>query len=275
MSVAEMQAFLARLYVDESFRKLFVHDAAAVLAGYSLTDEEAAAVKNIDLPMVEFFARSLVQKRKGKLLRAYSSLFSINSRHIDRLYLRFCQLYTPNPHHTYSQEIIDFGLFMEESLYDAENVPPHARDLTRYERFYYLAKFAIPAEEAPLAPADGAPIGLDATPARTGGVQVVQFRYNVARIDEILREGGTPTNDDLHEGEYFIVFQPAATPPGPKTFRVTLPTKVLLDACDGIRTVTEIIRLTELRLQASGLGDRVLEMLAQLLARHLIENTER
>src|SRR5205823_5930952 len=44
MSIGEMQACLARLYVNEPFRRWFCLDPAAALEGYRLTEEERASL---------------------------------------------------------------------------------------------------------------------------------------------------------------------------------------------------------------------------------------
>ena len=64
MSVAEMQAYLARLYTSDPFRKLFELDPEATLSDYTLDDKEINALKQIDIQMLNWFAGTLKVKRK-------------------------------------------------------------------------------------------------------------------------------------------------------------------------------------------------------------------
>ena len=59
MSIAEMQACLARLYVDDPFRKLFFLDQAAAFDGYQLIDEEKEALNGLDPKALNFFTKRL------------------------------------------------------------------------------------------------------------------------------------------------------------------------------------------------------------------------
>ena len=63
MSMAEMQACLARLYVDRAFRRLFALEPETVLREYRLSAEEAEALRALDGNALERFARSLRSKR--------------------------------------------------------------------------------------------------------------------------------------------------------------------------------------------------------------------
>lgn len=77
MSVAEMQAYLARLYTSDPFRKLFELDPEATWSDYTLADEEINALKQIDKKMLNMFASTLKGKRKKKVLAAYPLLFKL------------------------------------------------------------------------------------------------------------------------------------------------------------------------------------------------------
>ena len=77
MSVAEMQAYLARLYTSDPFRKLFELDPDTTLSDYTLADDEINALKQIDTKMLNTFAGTLKSKRKKRFLGAYPLLFKL------------------------------------------------------------------------------------------------------------------------------------------------------------------------------------------------------
>jgi hypothetical protein len=66
MSARHLEAFLARIYADKDARSRFKANprAAGKLAG--LSDEECAALENIDWIGLEMAARSFAHKRKFK-----------------------------------------------------------------------------------------------------------------------------------------------------------------------------------------------------------------
>src|SRR5258708_12207498 len=136
MSIAEMQACLARLYIDDSFRNLFYIDTAAAVQEYLLTEAESAAISKINRRMLDFFAESLKRKRKEKLQRAYPALFALERAEIDRYYRRYYQLYTANPHQNNLQDVSYFGIFMEETLARAEALPPSTTHSSKYQPLY-------------------------------------------------------------------------------------------------------------------------------------------
>ena len=58
------EAFVARLYVDETLRRAFLADAAATAAGAGLTPDEIRAVGAIDRTGLELAARVFEHKRR-------------------------------------------------------------------------------------------------------------------------------------------------------------------------------------------------------------------
>lgn len=64
MSLTEMQSYLAHLYTDDSFRKLFTLAPDASFENYLLTDAEKQALQAIDQRLLEYFATSLKMKQQ-------------------------------------------------------------------------------------------------------------------------------------------------------------------------------------------------------------------
>src|SRR5438552_8847500 len=79
MSMAEMQACLARLYVDGASRRLFALEPETVLGEYRLSAEEARALRDLDRRALERFAISLNSKRRRRFVATYPLLFGLAS----------------------------------------------------------------------------------------------------------------------------------------------------------------------------------------------------
>jgi hypothetical protein len=274
MTIGEMQACLARLYVNEAFRKLFYLDPQMVLEGYCLTEEEAAAIRCLDYGRLDQFASSLVTKRRKRVERAYPLLFRLNSAEFRRYYARFYQLYSARPYQSGDQDVVEFGTFLEESLIGADHWPPYASDLARYERMYYWTRItaACDADEAIPGIIEAAcpnVVGLDARPSLRPNVTVATFAYDVGAIEDALQHGSAPDKDQL-PGGCSVIFRPATSSSPIQMLRINRPTKAVLDCCDGYRTVAQIVTETEAVLGINGLHDRIVETIARLLAEHVI-----
>jgi hypothetical protein len=66
MSSPHLEAFLARLYVDERVRAEFLADPRGVAARAGLTEPELASLEKIDRVGLELTVRSLARKRAQK-----------------------------------------------------------------------------------------------------------------------------------------------------------------------------------------------------------------
>ena len=274
MSVSEMQACLARLYVNESFRKLFYLNPEETLRDYLLSEEEATAIREIDRKMLDFFAGSLRNKRKDGLVRAYPALFEITG--IDRYYCRYYELHPASPHTDSYREAMDFGTFMEESLAGAEDVPAYASDTARYERLWYQTSFAPNGEDLPVLSgppkADSQMAGLNDRLRRTDRLVVETFTYDIGALEEKMESArGSASVIEMDAGEHHYLFKPANHITGPKALRVNLPTKLLVGTCDGRQTVSEVIERMEQLLGASALEDALLSAMNRLMAAGALE----
>jgi hypothetical protein len=274
MSLGELQACLARLYIDEPFRRLFYIDPLKTLEEYRLTEEEYIAVSSIDRDKLNFFAVSLKNKRKTRIQQAYPFLFALDEREIDHYYARFYQLYTAKPHQSGYQDVIDFGKFIEESLTDSLSLPRYASDLVRYERLYYCAmrlRRQGGDDETLDSNAGGKPIMVSASarPSLRSGVVLAQFDYQVAEIEDALQRGEQP--DDLElKSECFIVFKPPTNISDVKLVRLNLASKTVVAFCDASRTVSEIVSGVEATLGVGGLNDSVVDAITRLLKSRIL-----
>ncbi|MDQ3810520.1 MAG: Os1348 family NHLP clan protein [Chloroflexota bacterium] len=280
MSVPELQACLARLYVDGSFRKLFYIDPDDTLRGYELNAAEALAIKSIDRDRLEFFAESLVNKRKHEFERAYPLLFRLHSVVAERLYRRYYDLRVASPYQPGIQDITEFGLFLEESLASAADAPPYAVDLARYERLSYAALVgtgpeAMPTVEPP-EPAEPATIEASDRLRSSGGIQLAAFMYDVAALEDKLESSSDRQNSiEPDRGEYWILFTPRVGSSPARTLRVNSPTRTLLQLCDGRATMADIVAAVEQTFGATQMGEVVRTALERLLAVGAIEIVRR
>jgi hypothetical protein len=267
MSVAEMQACLARLYVDGAFRRLFALEPETVLGEYRLSAEEAQALRELDSPALERFARSLKSKRRRRFVATYPLLFGLASPAVERYYDRYYQLYPARRGGSFVTELLEFGRFMEDCLATDDEAPPFASDLARYERLRFAARRAtvghrpeagwgprtVPAgtEGASWRPGPGRPpdrpepppVAPDDRPRLADGVAVATFRTSILAIVDALEAGLPPP--ETGEGPYTFVFRTAPGAADPDAFYVTVATYELLDWCDGERTLAELAAVVE------------------------------
>jgi hypothetical protein len=263
-----MQACLARLYVDEPFRKLFRVDSQAALEGYELAPEEVGALRALDSARLDQFASSLVSKRRKPVERAYPLLFALNAAVMRRYYRRFFHLYPARARQGHHQDAVDFGEFIEESLVGTEQVPAYARDLARYERLYYLAQVGVAAtgQDPAGAPAEsaGATVALDAQPSRGPDVRVAEFAHDVAAIEEGLQKEQPPAAASV-AGRCTIAFAPRTGSSDVRMLKINEPTQLVVDLCDGRRTVARIVTETEAALGATDLRASVVATVTRLV----------
>jgi hypothetical protein len=264
-----MQACLARLYVDEPFRRLFYRD-AATLDEYRLTSEEAAAIRGIDRNALEYFAISLKNKRRTRVERAYPLLFSLDPDEMLRYYSRYYHLYMAKPRDTGNAAILNFGLFMEEALADAPHLPAYARDVAKYERLFYSVELAPLSEDAPDAAPPAPPMhvrvtSLDSRPSLRRGIRVADFGHDIGELEECLHRGESIASLRLTPRHCCVVFRPATATSVAKVLRVNAPTRAVLDRCDGDRSVRDIVADTEAALGAADLERGIVETIDRLL----------
>jgi hypothetical protein len=266
MSTAEMQACLARLYVDEPFRKLFRLDFTAI-DEYWLTNDEASAIRAINPMQLDNYARSLRNKRRSRVERAYPIMFSIDQSKMLRYYARYYQFQTGRADAlSPQQDVLDFGAFLHQSLIGADTLPPYAADICRYERLYYLVRFAprLPQNSA------GAKVNRIAdssdVPFVRRGVEIADFAYDVAAIEEWVRDTGRPpTVDEVGQTAASIAFRPATPTSAARMLRLNAATRAVIAFCDG-RTASQIVAALEAAYSTRDLQRDIVDVLNRLLA---------
>ncbi|MBA2287573.1 MAG: glycosyltransferase [Ktedonobacteraceae bacterium] len=269
MSVAEMQACLARLYTDDSFRKLFDLAPEASLGNYKLTAEETSALKSIDKLLLHRFANSLKAKRKDRFRTAYPLLFALAGVDINRYFDRFYHLYPAKPRESTLLKILEFGSFMEQCLATDEDAPSYASDLAHYERVSYATAYtpgpqdtfaSINAAEELPAP----PVNLDTCPVIRQGIAVEAFAYDIVKIANALQEQQEP--GEVKESRYYFVFQQPTGSLTPRIFAISPATYELLVLCDGSRSVATLVSALEQRFGRDHLEAEIIRMAQHLLS---------
>ncbi len=260
MSNAEMQACLARLYVDDLFLKLVRADEAEIDRHYDLSQRERAALSEIDFDQLEFFARTLKTKRRRKLAGAYPAVFALEPAMIDRYVLRYFQLYRVHSAGDPLGDVLAFGTYIEECLATAETAPPWAAQVARFETMLNRARGET--AEHPETAAD-APLSDQSRPRLRPDVLVSDFTYDVVALSEALA-AGDPIEGVRREERYGLVVLPARRLGEGRTFRLSGAALMVLDACRGTLTVPQIINQIEDRIGAQGLTPQILQTLGQL-----------
>jgi hypothetical protein len=271
MSIAEMNAALGRLYVDEHMRRLFAREPDSILNAYRLSDAEAAAIAGIDRDRLELFAEGLLRKRLGRMMKTYEATRALNPERFDQYFRRSYGTRTSYPGQRPGEYTYEFGVYVEQSFNaEIDEFPPYALDLVRFER--ELARAQATARGAGhyrrgATDTDGDQVGGDAgrdidptaRPIPATGVVVCHFAFDVAALRARLREGGQPPQ--APSDEHYIAFHATPEMSAPKTFRLNPRLGLLMRRCDGARTVARIAKGLE---ADGGGGDHVASALGDV-----------
>jgi hypothetical protein len=261
VTAAEMQACLARLYTQDSFRKLFLLAPDLSLEEYGLDPEERAAIRGIDHDMLERFASQLRAKQRGKLVSAFPILFRLGGEGLEHYVTRYFSLYLARPHESPLDAITSFGSFMEATLSADDSLPPYLADITRYERLSHVAASRMPVA-SPVS--DKTCIDGTARPYLHPTVELTLFRHDIPRLVPELREGVLPAG--LTSGEYGYIFQPSPDSSEPHVLAVNSAAFFLLSHCDGSKRISQLARMIDGESAQLGMVDEVIEILEHLAA---------
>jgi glycosyltransferase involved in cell wall biosynthesis len=275
MSLAEMQSYLAHLYTDDDFRKLFVLAPDASFESYLLTEEEKQALRALDRRLLEYFATSLKMKQRERLRSLYQATFALPESLIQRLFHRFYHHYPAKPHEDTFTRLVEFGVFLEQMLEIDELAPCYASEVVKYERLHYLYTYQPTLEDAFTAintpqPAETISLCLESIPMMLPGVYRETFKYPIVSIVEALCEK-QPVEDLVSQpGHYHLVFQRELHSLTLNVFTLNAETALLLDLCQDRHTIAEIIARVEQHFGEAGLADDILAMLSALQEQQII-----
>ena len=245
MSTSELQACLARLYVDESFRRLFYLQ-PDVLSDYLLDASEREAVERIDRRLLEFFAMSLQRKRRERIARAYPAIFRLDGKALDRYWRRYCAIFTAHDGSTFDEEVTTFGTFIWELLAEDAELPPYARDLVRFEQEDFRTRSHSRRMQAIERRPASTPLGPTSRPYLAEGVTLHRFTYDIPVIEDALRQHGPDAAASLAEpGDYALVFFPPTELAGSAAIRLNAPLALVPSDATGTQPYRISLRISK------------------------------
>lgn len=240
MSMVEMQAALARLYVDGPFLEQFCSDPGAALVDYDLTPRESAALAGIDRDAIRKYAGSLRVKTWSRFRVPYRLVRTLDTGITFRYFKRFFELRTIQSNEPFYRPTIELGEFFERSFSGNPELPPYASELARYEKLFFIARFQprtggeTPASERSVAGS----LTPGARPRVRPGIHLDRFGYDMRALDKELSAGTVPREVD--KTECHVVFQSFEAHGRARKFRISEPTAELLGLCDGERDLTAL-----------------------------------
>jgi glycosyltransferase involved in cell wall biosynthesis len=274
MSIAEMQACLARLYTEDTFRQFFEVAPEASLQDYLLTEDEKHALMALDKKLLGYFATSLKMKQEEHLRSAYPATFQLSEVFLRRYCNRFYQLYPAKPHEDLIKRMIDFGEFMEQCLARDDSAPGYASEVVRYERLHYATTYLPTSQDAFTAINEQEKahtlFHLESILVVTAGIQIEPFTYDVIQIVNTLQM--QRPLEDPQPGQYSFLFQRRTHSLTTNVFALNSATVHLLSLCDGTHTIATMIREAEQQLQRTGLENDIVATLNALGEQRIVED---
>jgi glycosyltransferase involved in cell wall biosynthesis len=228
-----------------------------------LAGPEVAAIGELDRRLAASLTSAVAPRRKQLLREAYSLLFRLEPRQMERYVERHYRQQPKRMEGPASDDILAFGEFMERTLVKDASTP-FASDLARYERLVWWAE-RVPGPQDTVDSINAVlgdaptPLNLDSRPCLAEDVRIEAFRYDVLSIDEALRTD-QPLGD-WREGSYCLLFQRVPRSLAPRALSVHPVARFLLALCDGRRPVRELIRALETLLRRQNLDHVVLQIL--------------
>jgi hypothetical protein len=233
---------------------------------------EAVAWLQVERSLAERTVRHRVTQRLPFLSEAYPLLFRLDGpgmeRYVHEYYTRGAESLA-----TLSclDDLLAFGSFLEEALPADKDWPAFAGDLARLEQLILWAQFVAGPEEAGATPArqtvgSPQPLSAENRPRLAPGTAVEEFSYDVAAISRHLAQG-TPMGD-TPAGEWPIVVHRISDTLVVSVRLVAPLTGLLLAACDGTRTVTDLTQFV-----ATCLGEKDAERVSTVVMDRLSDCT--
>lgn len=242
MSVGEMQAVLARLYVDGPFLQLFCEHPDQILAGYQLSPRERSALTGIDKDALGDFASSLRTKTFGRFKNPFRLIHAAEPQAVARIFQRFYELRTIRPNERFFEPTRELGEFLERTFRDSRLGPPWAAELTRYETAFFETRFAArPDWPALPGPEDPPPeVDFETIPRLRPGIRILRFDYDLGAIEKAIEAGERPA--EVAERETFVVFQSFEQVGRGRKLQISRPFFGLLSRSDGRSSLRAIAR---------------------------------
>jgi hypothetical protein len=130
MGLAELQTALARLYTDDAWRAEFFRDPAHTGAQAGLTPQETAQLAAMSEKEVDFFARTLHNKRLNEIHKLLPHTRHALGPAFDAAFRAYAPAYQPDGTKKHRDDALAFVAYLAQTQADA---PAWASDVLRYE----------------------------------------------------------------------------------------------------------------------------------------------
>jgi hypothetical protein len=247
MSLLEMQRALTRILTDEDFRRAFLADGAAALAGFALSDRERDSLCHLDRERVVIHAFLLQQGRVELALKAFPASAQLLRHRLADLVSEYCRANPPVPVKgpALLQEATLLQAFLRPHL--APMDPPYLAELFEYEGESFRLANGMDAWLSALDfesrnAADSQPSDLMRRIPMTGAHALVRaFTYPVAELGEAVVRGEVPPAPPPAPTPTWLLLSKRAHVLKLDVSRVNTLVRDLLALCDGRRTTEEVL----------------------------------
>lgn len=135
MPLAHQQQFLARLLTDATLRQQFDTDPTATCRAAGLTDDDTAQVVVIAAADVNYFATSLIHKRRRQVEHLLPLTCCVLGSRFPTLFARYAATTVPHGVKRHQQDSLAFAEFLQ-----SQDMGPQLIELARYEATWLKAR---------------------------------------------------------------------------------------------------------------------------------------
>ena len=129
MSLQQQQNLLAKLYTDADFRRAFLSGLEKIGAKNDLSPEEIAEIAAIMPEELNFFAESLVWKRRREAEKFLPLTRSVLGADFTEHFREFSQTFNPQSIKKHFEDALEFSRFLQK-----RNIPEFARAAAKFEQ---------------------------------------------------------------------------------------------------------------------------------------------
>ncbi len=134
MGLSRLQGVLAQLYVDAELRERWHTDVVGLAKDFGLTAEETEQLAALSAWQVDFFAKSLKNKRLGQARKLLPSTAKVLGRSFAREFFAYAERPIPEGIDKHRLDTLRFVDFLGRRVNEGNDaVPAWVADLARYE----------------------------------------------------------------------------------------------------------------------------------------------
>jgi len=274
MSMLEYQSFINRLYTDDVFRKLNDIAPQEAQAFYQLTDEEKAALKQLDSKVVESFAGPLKVKLFNKIKGMYKLLFAVTPQDkIFALYERFYSLNPSYPGENKQALNIKFGEYIVQAIQSDDAEENYLSELARFEMIRNDVGLSTNEEDSfvYLNRKEQTLSSIELTDVITmrPNVRVHEFEYDLDKIVKQISAGQEVDNDVPKKPTHIIIYtKPAEF--NTRVIKINDASAKLIELIRPNMSAAAIVNAFETQTGMSGVADKVLDLIKFLQENRII-----